>query len=159
MRYAWHRPIEILLVEDDAASCYLMKAGLRGSKVNHHVSSVNNGEEAIEFLKQHGGYAQAPRPDLVFLDLHLPRKDGREVLAAIKTDLELRRIPVIVLTSSSDQDDVNTVYDLHANCYLTKPSDADELSEQIRAIEEFWFEMVLWPTAAPVALSQVTKTS
>lgn len=102
------------------------------------------------FLRQQGGYGQAPRPDLVFLDLNMPKKNGWEVLAEVKTDPKLKRIPVIVMTNSVDQDDVNSIYDLHANCYLRKPSDLDELLRQIRIIEEFWFGIVLRPNALPV---------
>jgi two-component system response regulator len=102
-------------------------------------------------VRRLGAYAQAPRPDLIFLDLHMPKKDGWQFLDEIKTDQFLKRIPVIVLTSSSNQAHVNSVYDRHANCYLRKPSDWNELCRQIRLIEEFWFGLVLWPTAAEVA--------
>lgn len=144
------RPAEILLVEDDMGCCALMQRCLSDTAAKHRVSCVSDGVEALQFLKHQGSYGQAPRPDLVFLDLNMPRKNGWEVLAELKADSNLRRIPVIVMTSSSDQNDVNSIYDLHANCYLRKASDLDELCRQIRVIEEFWFGIVLRPNAVPV---------
>lgn len=150
MRNFSGRPAEILLVEDDVACCAVMRECLAGTAVNNHVNSVADGEQALLFVRNQGAYGQAPRPDLVFLDLNMPRKNGWEVLAELKTDPSLKRIPVIVMTSSSDQNDVNSIYDLHANCYLRKPSSLDELCRQIQLIEEFWFGIVLWPNAMPV---------
>jgi chemotaxis family two-component system response regulator Rcp1 len=117
------RRFEILIVEDDPGSRYLLEKALRGTPANHSVTSVADGEAAIEFVRQNGLYAQAPRPDLIFLDLHMPKKNGWEFLDDIKSDSLLKRIPVIVLTSSIDQAHVNSIYDRHANCYLRKPSD------------------------------------
>ena len=147
MQYPWNRPVEILLVEDDQAACRLMQAALTTSAVVHHLSSVCDGDLALDFLRNAGSYKQAPRPDLIFLDIHMPKKDGRELLTEIKADPVLRRIPVIVLTTSGEQQDVNSMYDLHANCYLRKSPDFDSLCRQIQVIEEFWFRMVLWPSA------------
>ena len=148
----WSRPVEILLVDDDALSLYLMERSLRESRISSRVSSVKDGQEAIDFLTRAGSHSAARRPDLVFLDLHLPRKSGFEVLAEIKADSLLRRIPIIVMTSSCEQQDVNAVYDLHANCYLRKPADLEELGRLTRSIEEFWFGMALWPTTEPVVV-------
>jgi chemotaxis family two-component system response regulator Rcp1 len=153
MGNSWIRPVEILLVEDDPLSSYLMEKCLREARVNNRVSCANDGQEAIDFLTRMPPHEKAPRPDLVFLDLHMPRKNGFEVLAQIKADPTLKRIPVIVLTSSCAQSNVNAVYDLHANCYLRKTTDLDELCRQIRLIEEFWFSMALWPNADPVGVA------
>jgi len=160
MHNSWTRPVEILLVEDDASSCRLIKESLHGSRIDSHISWVKDGQEAMDFLTHADVHTNAPRPDLIFLDLNMPRKSGLDVLAEIKTDASLKRIPVIVMTASCDQVDVNAVYDLHANCYLRKSADFEELSAQIRLIEDFWFAMVLWPTAEPVAAgSRVLKKS
>jgi CheY-like chemotaxis protein len=110
------------------------------------MSVVNNGVEAMAYLRREGKYAAATRPDLILLDLNLPRKDGREVLAEIKVDERLRRIPVVVLTTSSAEKDILQTYDLHANCYITKPVNLDQFSAVVRAIEEFWFTIVKLPS-------------
>jgi two-component system, chemotaxis family, response regulator Rcp1 len=116
-------PIELLLVEDNEPDVRLTMEALREAKVKNRLSVVEDGVEALEFLRRQGPYADAPRPDLILLDLNLPRKDGRAVLKEIKADDSLRRIPVVVLTTSKSEEDVMRVYDLHANCYITKPVD------------------------------------
>lgn len=152
MRDPSRRPIEILIVEDDPASRYLLEDCLRNSRLDAHVCSVTDGEEAVAYLADVKSNSRTPRPDLILLDLNMPRKDGREVLAEIKRDPALKRIPVIVMTNSREQCDINAVYDLHANCYLRKAFDLEELNRQVRLIEDFWFEMVLRPTADPASI-------
>ena len=139
------RPVEILLVEDDPADAGLTWETLQDCKLPSHMSVVDNGVEAMAFLRREGQYVHATRPDLILLDLNLPKKDGREVLAEIKSDAQLRRIPVVVLTMSSAEQDILTAYDLHANCYITKPVDLDQFSAAVRGIEEFWFTIVKLP--------------
>jgi chemotaxis family two-component system response regulator Rcp1 len=139
------RPVEILLVEDNPGDVRLTLETLKDSKLLNHMSVVNDGVEAMAFLRHEGQYVQATRPDLILLDLNLPKKDGREVLAEIKTDAHLRRIPVVVLTTSSADRDINTMYDLHANCYITKPVNLDQFGDVVRAIEGFWFTIVKLP--------------
>jgi CheY-like chemotaxis protein len=140
------RPVEILLVEDNPGDVDLTRETLLDSKLLNHMSVVNNGVEAMAYLRREGKYAAATRPDLILLDLNLPRKDGREVLAEIKVDERLRRIPVVVLTTSSAEKDILQTYDLHANCYITKPVNLDQFSAVVRAIEEFWFTIVKLPS-------------
>ena len=139
------RHVEILLVEDNPGDVILTQDTLNDSKLPNHMSVVDNGVEAMAFLRREGKYVNATRPDLILLDLNLPKKDGREVLAEIKADEQLRRIPVVVLTTSSAEQDILTTYDLHANCYITKPVDLDQFSAVVRAIEEFWFALVELP--------------
>jgi chemotaxis family two-component system response regulator Rcp1 len=139
------RPVEILLVEDSPTDALLAQEALRGTQIRNNVHLVENGEEALAFLRRTGPYAQAPRPDLILLDLNLPRKDGREVLAEIKADPDLRMIPVLVLTTSQDEADVLQAYGLHANCYITKPVDFQQFTDIVRAIEHFWFTVVTLP--------------
>ena len=139
------RPVEILLVEDNPGDVDLTRETLLDSKLLNHMSVVNNGVEAMAYLRREGKYAAATRPDLILLDLHLPRKAGREVLAEIKVDERLRRIPVVVLTTSSAEQDILQTYDLHANCYITKPVNLDQFSAVVKAIEEFWFTIVKLP--------------
>ena len=136
--------VTILLVEDNPGDVRLMREALSptGSK---KLVVVEDGEQAIRFLRRANPYADSPRPDLIFLDLNLPRKDGREVLAEIKADTSLRRIPVIVLTTSEADRDVHRVYDLHANCYVRKPTDLDDYLAVIRACENFWLHIVRLP--------------
>jgi two-component system, chemotaxis family, response regulator Rcp1 len=136
--------VTILLVEDNPGDVRLMREALcpNGSK---KLLVVEDGEQAIRFLRRANPYADSPRPDLIFLDLNLPRKDGREVLAEIKADTSLRRIPVIVLTTSEADRDVHRVYDLHANCYVRKPTDLDDYLSVIRACENFWLHIVRLP--------------
>jgi chemotaxis family two-component system response regulator Rcp1 len=142
---AFGRPVEILLVEDNPSDVRLTRESLKDSKVLNHMSVVDNGVEAMAFLRREGKYVKATRPDLILLDLNLPKKDGREVLAEIKADEQLRRIPVVVLTTSSAEQDILKTYDLHANCYITKPVNMDQFSAVVKAIEEFWFTIVKLP--------------
>ena len=139
------RPVEILLVEDNPGDVDLTRETLLDSKLLNHMSVVNNGVEAMAYLRREGKYAEATRPDLILLDLNLPKKDGREVLAEIKADAQLRRIPVVVLTTSCAEKDILETYDLHANCYITKPVNLDQFSAVVKAIEEFWFTIVRLP--------------
>jgi two-component system response regulator len=141
-------PIEILLVEDSPSDTELTVEALKGAKVRNHLSIVEDGVQAMEFLRRLGSYAQAPRPDLIMLDLNLPRKDGREVLAELKADEKLKTIPVVVLTTSSAEQDVLRAYNLHANCYITKPVDFNQFLEVVQSIESFWLFVVTLPPAA-----------
>jgi two-component system, chemotaxis family, response regulator Rcp1 len=138
-------PIEILLVEDSPADVDLTREALEDTKVHNNLSIVSDGVEALTFLRREGEYADAPHPDLILLDLNLPKKDGREVLAEIKADPRLRRIPVVVLTTSEADQDILRSYDLHANCYVTKPVDLDAFVEVVRSIEDFWLAIVKRP--------------
>ena len=138
-------PVEILLVEDNEGDARLAKEALRESKMRNTLYHVSDGVEAMEFLHKQGKYAEAPRPDLVLLDLNLPRMDGREVLAAIKNDNNLKRIPVVILTTSSSEADVFKSYNLHANCYITKPIDLDQFITVVKSIEDFWLTIVKLP--------------
>ena len=140
------RPIEILLVEDSPSDTDLTLEALKDFKVRNHVSVVEDGVLALQFLRHQGPYAEAPRPDLIMLDLNLPRKDGREVLAEIKKDDNLRLIPVVVLTTSRADQDILRSYQLNANCYITKPVDFNQFLEVVRSIEAFWLFVV---TLAP----------
>jgi CheY-like chemotaxis protein len=142
---AFGRPVEILLVEDNPIDVRMTRESLKDSKVLNHMSVVDNGVEAMAFLRREGKYVKATRPDLILLDLNLPKKDGREVLAEIKADERLRRIPVVVLTTSSAEQDILKTYDLHANCYITKPVNMDQFNAVVKAIEEFWFTIVKLP--------------
>ena len=139
------QPIEILLVEDNPGDVRLTQEALRDAKVQNRVSVVQDGVEALEFLQRQGGFADAPRPDVILLDLNLPRKDGREVLAVVKSDPDLRRIPVVVLTTSEADEDILRAYNLNANCYITKPVDFDQFFKVIHSIEDFWFSIVKLP--------------
>jgi two-component system, chemotaxis family, response regulator Rcp1 len=130
---------ELLLVEDSPGDVRLTKEALKDTPAPSRLSVVQDGEEALAFLRHQGVYAQAPSPDLILLDLNLPRKDGREVLAELKMDPKLKRIPVVVLTTSEAEQDILQAYDLHANCYITKPMELDAFLETIREIFRFWF--------------------
>jgi CheY-like chemotaxis protein len=134
------------MVEDNDGDVFLTMEGLKSAKVANNISVVRDGVEALEFLHREGKFASAPRPDLILLDLNLPRKDGREVLADIKADPALRRIPVVVLTSSEAEQDVLKAYDLHANCYIRKPVDFHNLMQIIQSIESFWLTVVKLPS-------------
>ena len=136
------QPIDILLVEDSATDVLLLREALEGSRLVGGLSTVPDGVEAMAFLRREGKYRDAPRPSLILLDLNLPRRDGREVLADIKGDEALKRIPVVVLTTSRSESDVATAYGLHANCYVVKPVDYDQFSEVVQKIENFWFVVV-----------------
>jgi two-component system, chemotaxis family, response regulator Rcp1 len=140
-------PINILLVEDNPGDVRLTVEALKEGKVHNHLSVVSDGVEALAFLRNQGPYSDAPRPDLMLLDLNLPKKDGREVLAEIKDDPSLRRIPVVVLTTSEAEADVLKSYALHANCYITKPVDLEQFIHVIGTIEDFWLTIVKLPAA------------
>ena len=140
-------PIEILLVEDSPDDAALTIDALRDGRVHNRISVVDDGVEAMAFLRRQGIHSNAPRPDLVLLDLNLPRKSGREVLAEIKQDPELRRIPVVVMTSSDDEKDILAAYNLYVNCYITKPVDLDQFITVVKTIEHFWFSVVKLPAA------------
>ncbi len=142
------RPIEILLVEDSPGDRRLTLEALKESKLMTSMNMVSDGVEAMAFLRQQGAYKDAPRPDLILLDLNMPKKDGREVLSEIKADPDLKRIPVVVLTTSQAEEDIVRAYDLHVNCYVTKPVDLEQFAGVVRAIEGFWFTIVELPTAA-----------
>jgi two-component system, chemotaxis family, response regulator Rcp1 len=139
------RPIELLLVEDSEPDVRLTKEALHEAKVKNSLSVVEDGVEAMEFLHRQGRHADAPRPDLILLDLNLPRKDGRQVLKEIKADDSLKRIPVVILTTSKNEEDVLRAYDLHANCYITKPVDFNRFMEVVKSVEDFWLTVVRLP--------------
>lgn len=141
-----NRSIEVLLVEDNPGDVRLTKEALREGKVRNNLYVVEDGVEAMAFLRRQGKYENAVRPDLVLLDLNLPRKDGREVLEEMKGDASLRNIPVVVLTSSQAEQDIVRAYDLHANCYVTKPVDLDQFITVVQSIESFWFTIVKLPS-------------
>jgi two-component system, chemotaxis family, response regulator Rcp1 len=136
----------IFLVEDNKADIRLIEEALKHSLIPHQVVVVRDGVDAMAFLRQEGEYADAPRPDLILLDLNLPKKDGREVLAEIKTDPTLKRIPVVVLTTSRNEDDIFHSYDLHVNCYITKSRNLSQLFQIVKGIEEFWLSTATLPT-------------
>lgn len=138
-------PIAILMVEDNPADVELTREALREQKIANRLFVAEDGVEAMRFLHREGPHAQAPLPDLILLDLNLPRKDGREVLAEIKQDERLKTIPVVVLTSSEAEADIAKTYSLHANCYVTKPVDFDRFLQIIESIESFWFTVVKLP--------------
>ena len=139
------KPIEILLVEDNPGDAKLATVALNRGKVRNQIAHVKDGVEAMEFLRRQGKYADAARPDLILLDLNLPRKDGREVLAEIKADETLKRIPVVVLTTSKTEEDILKSYNLHANCFISKPIDINQFMEVIKQIENFWLTVVKLP--------------
>ncbi len=139
------RPIEILMVEDNPGDARLAMEALKEAKVRNRMSIVEDGVEALAFLRRQGRHADAPRPDLIFLDLNLPKKDGREVLKEIKEDPDLKRIPVVVLTTSRAEEDILKSYDLHANCYVTKPVELEQFLSVVRTIDEFWLSVVQLP--------------
>jgi chemotaxis family two-component system response regulator Rcp1 len=138
-------PIEILLVEDNPGDVRLTMEALKEDKVHNSLHVVTDGVEAMAFLRKEEKYANAPRPDLILLDLNLPKKDGREVLAEIKADGDLRRIPVVILTTSQAEEDIVKTYDLYANCYITKPVDLDQFIRVVKYIEDFWLTIVKLP--------------
>jgi chemotaxis family two-component system response regulator Rcp1 len=142
-------PIEILLVEDNPADAILMREALRDATVRNNLHVVGDGEDAMAFLRHQDRYADAVVPDLIMLDLNLPKRDGRSVLREIKEDPELKRIPVVVVTSSQAEEDILGSYDLHANCYVTKPVDFDQFIKLMQTIEEFWFTVVKLPPKGP----------
>jgi CheY-like chemotaxis protein len=140
------RPIEVLLVEDDPGDVLLIREAFEFNKVHNNLNVVSDGEQALEFLRRQGEHANAARPDLVLLDLNLPRKDGREVLAEVKQDPELRTIPIVVLTTSEAEEDVLKSYQLHANAYVTKPVDFERFVSIVRQIDDFFVSVVRLPT-------------
>lgn len=140
-------PIEILLVEDNPGDVRLTQEVLRDGKVRNTLRVAGDGEEALAMLRREGAFANSPRPDVILLDLNLPKKDGRTVLAEIKADPSLHRIPVVVLTTSKAEEDVLKSYDLNANCYITKPVDLDQFIKVVRMIEDFWLSIVVLPPA------------
>ena len=139
------KPIEIFLVEDNPGDVRLTQEAFKEGKVRNNLSVVEDGLEALAFLRREGKYAGAPRPDLILLDLNLPRKDGRLVLADIKEDPKLRSIPVVILTTSKAEEDIVRTYNLHANCFITKPVDLDQFIRVVRCIEDFWLTIVKLP--------------
>lgn len=140
------RPIEILLVEDNPGDVRLTQEVFNEDKVLNKLHVVGDGIEALAFLKREGEYADVPRPDLILLDLNLPGKDGRDVLAEIKADGDLRRIPVVVVTTSRSEEDILKSYDLNANCYITKPVDLNQFIDVVKSIEDFWMTIVKLPS-------------
>jgi CheY-like chemotaxis protein len=140
-----HAPIEVLLVEDNPGDVRLTREVMREGRIHNTLNVVGDGVEALRFLRREGPYAEVPHQDLVLLDLNLPKKDGREVLAEIKGDPALKRIPVVVLTTSAAEADILKAYDLHANCYITKPVDLDQFITVVRSIEDFWLSIVRLP--------------
>jgi CheY-like chemotaxis protein len=139
------KPVEILLVEDNPGDARLMVEALREGKVLNHLSIARDGVEALAFLRREGQHARAPRPDLIMLDLNLPKKDGREVLAEIKADAMLKSIPVVILTTSQAEQDIVKSYNLHANCYINKPVDLEEFLTVLKSVEDFWLTIVKLP--------------
>jgi chemotaxis family two-component system response regulator Rcp1 len=140
-----NKTIEILLVEDNPADIRLAQEAFKDAKVRNILHTVGDGVEAMAFLRRQGKYADVARPDLILLDLNLPKKDGREVLAEIKTDERLKLIPVVILTVSKDEEDILKTYNLHANCYITKPIDFEQFMKVVKSIEEFWLTIVKLP--------------
>ena len=144
-------PLRILLVEDNPGDVLLVQEALREAAFAVELHVVGDGEEALGFLTRGPGFEGTPEPDLVLLDLNLPRKSGREVLAEVKADADLRHLPVVILSTSTAEDDVAAAYDHHANCYVAKPNDLDKLVSVIRAIEAFWLQVVRLPRRRAVA--------
>lgn len=140
-----HRPPEILLVEDSITDATLIAKILAKAGISHNLRIVEDGVEAVSFLYREGRYDKMPRPDIIFLDLHLPKKDGLGVLAEIKSEPSLRNIPVIILTSSASQEDITKCYQMNANCYLTKPSTSEDFCRTVEVLEDFWLNIVQLP--------------
>jgi CheY-like chemotaxis protein len=145
-----HETAEILLVEDSEGDIRLTQEALREAKIQVNLSVARDGEEAMSFLLRRAGYINAPRPDLILLDLNMPRLGGREVLAAIKSNDDLKSIPVVILTTSEAQRDILATYGLHANCYITKPVDLEQFMRVIHHIEDFWLSLVKLPSRRPL---------
>ena len=143
------RPIEILLVEDNPGDVDLTKEALLDAKVHNRLHVVDDGAKAIDFLFKKGDYAGVPRPDIILLDLNLPKKDGRQVLAKVKAEPRLADIPVVILTTSQAEEDILRSYQLHANCYITKPVDFKQFLKVVKSIEEFWLTVVKLPKGKP----------
>jgi two-component system, chemotaxis family, response regulator Rcp1 len=143
--YQNFRPIEILLVEDSPSDANLTIREFSKAKIANNLHWIEDGETAMEYLHQHGEFTNAPRPDLILLDLNLPGMDGREVLEEVKSDPELKRIPIVILTTSNDEQDVLRSYNLNANCYVTKPIDIEQFIQVVQLIKDFWLAAVLLP--------------
>jgi len=141
------RPADFLLVEDNPGDVRLTQEALKNHKVQNNLHVVTDGEEAMNFLRRQGKHKNAPRPDIILLDLNLPRKDGREVLAEIKSDPDLKTIPVVIITSSEAEQDIIKSYNLNANCYVTKPVDLDQFIKVVQSINDFWLTIVKLPSA------------
>lgn len=139
--------IEILLVEDDPGDAQRTTDALRSGRVRNRITHVEDGVEAMAYLRREGEYENAPRPDLILLDLHMPRMNGQEVLAEVKEDLDLRRIPVVMMTASAQEKDILAAYNLHVNCYVTKPVDLEQFLDAVKSIEHFWINIVKLPAA------------
>ncbi len=144
-------PVEILLVEDNPGDVRLTVEALREGKIRTNLTVVKDGEQALDLLQQEDGYSETPRPDLILLDLNLPKRDGREVLREIKGDSTLKHIPVVILTTSRSPEDVLGTYELHANCYITKPVDLEQFLGVVRAIEDFWLTVVTLPRGGSIS--------
>jgi chemotaxis family two-component system response regulator Rcp1 len=140
------RPVEILLVEDNPVDVMMTREAFANGRICNNLHVVEDGEEAVDFLYKRGKYSSAPLPDVILLDLNLPRKDGREVLAEIKADPSLQHIPVIILTTSESEEDIWNSYELHANCFITKPVDMEQFTRILECIGDFWFAVVQLPT-------------
>lgn len=147
METAFRRPVEFLLAEDNPGDVRLTQEGLRESKISNNLYVVQDGVEAMEFVRREGKYADAPTPDIVLLDLNLPKMDGHQVLAQIKSDPALKSIPVVIMTSSEAEQDILATYSAHANCYVTKPIDLDHFIKVIQSIEHFWLSVVTLPSS------------
>jgi CheY-like chemotaxis protein len=139
------KPVDILVIEDNPGDTRIIKEVLSSNKIFCNLHTVKDGIEAMNFLYQKKEFTEAPRPDLILLDLNLPKKDGREVLAEVKNDYNLRQIPVVVMTSSQAEEDIFRSYDLHANCYISKPLELDQFVMAVKSIEDFWFSLVRLP--------------
>jgi two-component system, chemotaxis family, response regulator Rcp1 len=142
------QPMEILLVEDNPVDVTIIRDALNAGRVSSNVHVAENGEEAMDFLHKKGKYSSVPTPEIIILDLNLPRKDGREILAEVKANPSLRRIPVIVLTVSEDEQDIWRSYDLQANCFITKPADTEQFTKALERLRAFWFSVVRLPVPA-----------
>ena len=139
------RPVVILIVEDNPTDVLIAREGFLGAEMPNTLHVADDGIEAMEFLRQRGKYATAPRPDLIVLDLNMPRKNGHEVLTEIKADDALKHIPVVILTTSKSEEDITKAYRCHANCYISKPVDFDEFTKVVQTIQDFWFSIVTLP--------------
>ena len=139
------RPIQILMVEDSLDDIDITMEALKDAKVSNNLEAVRDGVQAMAYLRRQGDFHDASRPDVILLDLNLPRKDGRQVLEEIKSDPDLQKIPVVVLTTSEADEDILRAYELHANCYITKPVDMEQFIKVVRTIEDFWFTVVRLP--------------
>jgi chemotaxis family two-component system response regulator Rcp1 len=140
-----HKPVEVLLVEDNPGDIRLIKEAFKEGGFSSHLNITRDGEQALAFLRRQGAYSKSPRPAFIILDLNLPRKDGREVLAEIKKDDGLRQIPVVILSTSTNIEDITRAYDLHANCYVPKPLDVESLIRLGRSLEDFWLSTAILP--------------